>query len=70
MTIPLLMLAAPALPAVLVLLLKIVIAGLIAYALFWALGRIGLPEPFNKIALVVIVLAIAYYVITLLLAFA
>ena len=64
------LLATPARTGVLSLLVKIVIAGLIAYVLLWALGKIALPEPFNKIALVIIVLAIAYYVITLLLAFA
>ncbi len=70
MTFALLVTATPALSGVLAILVKIVIAGLIAYVLFWALGKIGLPEPFNKIALVIIVLAVAYYVITLLLAFA
>ena len=51
------------------LLIKIVIVGLIAYVLFWALGKIGLPEPFNKIALVILVLVVAIYIITLLSAF-
>lgn len=56
------------LAGILPILVRIIIAGLIAYILFWAIGKIGLPEPFAKIALVLIVLAVAYYCITLLLA--
>jgi hypothetical protein len=54
------------LAAMLPILIKIVIAALIAYVAFWALGKIGLPEPFGKVALVIIVLVVAIYVITLL----
>lgn len=70
MTLALLLLAAFSMQTALVLLIKIVVAGLIAYVLFWALGKIGLPEPFAKVALVVIVLVVAFYVISLLLEFA
>ncbi len=62
------MIAAPVLTGILGLLVKIIIAGLIAYIVFWALGKIGLPEPFNKIALAIVVLLVAYYLISLLLA--
>ena len=47
-------------------LIKLVIAALIAYVAFWGLGKIGLPEPFNKIILVIIVLVIVIYCVTLL----
>lgn len=43
--------------ALLALLLTIVIWGIIFYILWWALGKISLPEPFNKIAVVVLVVA-------------
>lgn len=54
------------LEAMLPILVKLVIAALIAYVAFWALGKIGLPEPFGKIALVIIVLVVAIYCIMLL----
>lgn len=60
------LLTAFTLAAMLPILIKLVIAGLIAYIAFWALGKIGLPEPFGKIALVIIVLIVAIYCITLL----
>lgn len=40
------------------LLIAVVVLGVFAYVVFWALGQIGLPEPFNKIALVIFVLVI------------
>jgi hypothetical protein len=63
---PLFLLTGFTLAAMLPILIKLIIAGLIAYVLFWALSRIGLPEPFGKIALVIIVLIVAIYCITLL----
>ena len=30
------------------------VVGLIFYVLWWALGKIGLPEPFNKVAKVIL----------------
>jgi len=38
------------------LLITIVIVGLVFYLLWWLVGYIGLPEPFNKVAHVVIAL--------------
>lgn len=70
MELALILFAAFTLETVLTILVKLVVAGLIAYVLFWALGRIGLPEPFAKIALVIIVLAVVAYVISLLLPYA
>ena len=48
------------------LLLSLVIWGIIFYVLWWALGLIGLPEPFNKIAVVVLVIATVYVLIGIL----
>lgn len=50
----------------LALLVSIVIWGLIFYICWWALGMIGLPEPFNKIATVILVLATVIVLIGLL----
>lgn len=52
--------------ALIPILIKLVIAALIAYVAFWGLAKIGLPEPFNKIVLVIIVLVIVIYCISLL----
>jgi hypothetical protein len=55
------------LTAMLSLLFALIIIGLIVYVLLWAIGAIGLPEPFNKIARVVVILFAAWWLITLLL---
>ena len=52
--------------ALVMILIQLVIAGLIAYLLFWAIGKIGLPEPFSKIAIAMIVLVIVIFLIDLL----
>ena len=52
--------------ALIPILIKLVVAALIAYVAFWGLGKIGLPEPFNKIILVIIVVVIVVYCISLL----
>lgn len=49
------------------LLITLVIFGLIMWVLWWGLGRIGLPEPFNKIATVVLVLITVIFLINILL---
>ncbi len=48
------------------LLITIVVFGLILYILWWGLGKIGLPEPFNKVATVVLVLITVIVLIGLL----
>lgn len=48
------------------LLLSIVLWGIIFYILFWGLGKIALPEPFAKVATVILVLAAVVVVIGLL----
>ena len=45
------------------LLVTLVIVGLIFYLLFWAIGAIGLPEPFSKVATALIVLVAVIYLI-------
>ncbi len=37
-------------------LIKLILAGCVFWVLWWGLNRMGLPEPFNKIAVVVLVL--------------
>lgn len=49
------------------LLLYVVVWGLIFYVLWWALGKLGLPEPFAKIATVILVLFIVIVLLNLLL---
>lgn len=41
----------------LTILLSLVIWGLIFFILWWGLGKIALPEPFNKVAVVILVIA-------------
>lgn len=48
------------------LLVTIVLAGLVFYLLYWLIGVIGLPEPFSKVAIVVLALAAVIFLIGLL----
>lgn len=45
----------PALEQMFVILIWLVFVGLIFWLVWWALGALGLPEPFNKIAHVVVI---------------
>lgn len=47
-------------------LITLVIVGLIFWLLFWFIGVVGLPEPFNKVATVVIALCALIYLIGIL----
>jgi len=38
------------------LLVTVIVLGLVFYVLWWLIGVIGLPEPFNKVAIVLIAL--------------
>ena len=60
-------LAALSLGGLMPLLIEIIIAGLIFYLLWWFIGYVGIPEPFNKVARVVIALVALIYLINLLL---
>lgn len=50
----------------LAILFSLVIWGVIFYVLWWGLGVIALPEPFNKIGVVILVIATVYVLIGLL----
>jgi hypothetical protein len=51
------------------LLLILVIVGLIFWLVWWFLGYIGLPEPFNKVARVLVGLVALIFLINFLLGF-
>ena len=48
-------------------LITLVIAGLIFWLLWWFIGYVGIPEPFNKVARVLIGLVAVVFLINLLL---
>ena len=50
-------------PGLISLIVTLVIVGLIFYLCFWAVGAIGLPEPFSKIITAIIVLVAVIYLI-------
>jgi hypothetical protein len=45
----------------------LIVAGLIFYLLWWLIGYVGLPEPFNKVANVVLAVLAVLVVIGILL---
>ena len=49
------------------LLIELIIGGLILYVIWWGLGKIGLPPPFDKIATVIVVLVTVVFLINILL---
>ncbi len=61
------MLALISLSGLLPLVVELVIVGLVLWLLLWFVGYVGLPEPFNKVARVVIMLVALIYLINLLL---
>lgn len=50
-------------------LIYLVVWGLVLYVLWWGIGRIGLPEPFAKIATVALVLLTVIVLLNLLFGF-
>ncbi len=48
------------------LLISVIIAGLIFYLVWWFIGYIGLPAPFDKVARVIVGLVALIYLIDLL----
>lgn len=48
-------------------LVELIVVGLIVWLLWWLIGYIGLPEPFNKVARVVIAVIAVLWVINALL---
>ncbi len=53
--------------ALIALLIQLVIFGLIMWVLWWGLAKIGLPEPFAKIATVVLVVITVLFLVNILL---
>lgn len=47
--------------------LYLIIGGLIFYLLHWLIGYVGLPEPFNKVARIVLAIAAVVVIIMVLL---
>lgn len=45
------------------LVIEIIVGGLIFWLITWALAQMGLPDPFQKIARVVLVLAVVVFLI-------
>lgn len=45
----------------------LIVIGIVFWVLWWGLGKIGLPEPFNKVATVVLILAAVLVVCNILL---
>jgi hypothetical protein len=48
------------------LLVTIVIAGLIFWLIWWFIGYVGVPEPFNKVIRVILGLAVLIFLINIL----
>ena len=49
--------------------LMILIVGGVCWLLWWLVGYIGLPEPFNKVARVIIAVIAVFFLINVLLSF-
>lgn len=49
------------------LVITIIIVGLVFWLLTWAIGYIGVPEPFNKVIKVILVLAVVIWLMKVLL---
>lgn len=54
-------------PLMLNLLVQLVVAGLIFWLLYWFLGQVALPQPFQKVAIVILALAMVVFLINILL---
>ena len=52
--------------SIIAILLALIIWGLIFWILWWGLGAVGIPEPFHKVAVVILVVAAIRVVIGLL----
>lgn len=53
--------------ALLSLVIQLVVAGLIFYLLLWLIGFVGLPDPFARVAKVILAVVAVIFVINLLL---
>lgn len=50
-------------------LVSLIVVGIIIWLLYWVIGKVGLPEPFNKVATVILAVASAVFLIYFLLNF-
>ena len=48
-------------------LIQIIVIGLVCWLLWWLVGYVGLPEPFNKVARVLIAVVAVLFLINLVL---
>ena len=46
-------------------LIQIIVVGLVCYLLWWLIGYIGLPEPFDKIARVIVAVVAVIFLLNL-----
>ncbi len=49
------------------LLIQLIVIGLVFYLLWWLIGYIGLPEPFDKVARVIVALVAVIFLVNLVL---
>ena len=49
------------------LLIQIIVVGLVCYCLWWLIGYIGLPAPFDKVARVIVALVAVIFLLDLVL---
>lgn len=55
------------LAALVSLVIYVIVGGLVFYLLWWLVGYVGLPEPFNKVARVIIAVVAVLFLIMVLL---
>ena len=49
------------------LLLNVLLIGVVFYVIWWGIRRVGLPDPFDKVAVVVYVILVVYVLLAYLL---
>lgn len=62
-----LLIAAISMGGIVPLLIELIVVGLVAYLLWWLIGYIGLPAPFDKVARVIVAVVVVIWLINLLL---
>lgn len=62
----LIILAAISMGGLIPLLIELVVVGLVVYLLWWLIGYIGLPAPFDKVARVIVAVVAVIWLINLL----
>ena len=51
------------------LIVTLFVAGLVFWLLWWGLGAIGLPQPFDKVIRVILIVCVVLFLVNLLLGF-